>query len=261
VGILCNSDTFYGVYGSGIHFRCSVKGCNARIKIIDEFQCEQTGEHSNHDKNGEKIVKRRALMNNVKKLAKSTHLKPISILCKVKSEESFENSNSLPTDKHVKAIIKAVRKEEKIDEKLSNGINTLFYESICGFKFIHGCEEDIKFKKCIVFMNLKNETHLRNSKIWICDGTFSSCPKEFQQVYTIHAQIMSKFFPIFYVLLDSKSTNSYSNLLKTLSNINYGNWPLKIIIDFEIAIFKAVENVMKDTTIWFCFFPLYKKHL
>ena len=113
IGVLCNGDTFYGVYGSDIHFRCSIKGCNARIKIIDEIQCETTGEHSNHDKNGEKIVKRRELMNDIKKLAKTTHLKPISILCKVKSDENFANTNSLPTDKYVKTIIKKNRMDDK----------------------------------------------------------------------------------------------------------------------------------------------------
>jgi hypothetical protein len=41
----------------------------------------------------------------------------------------------------------------------------------------------------------------------VADGTFWSCPSEYQQLYTIQAIIRKKFFPLVFCFMKEKQTN------------------------------------------------------
>lgn len=69
-----------------------------------------------------------------------------------------------------------------------------------------------------MYFTYNNIIHLRNSKIWILDGTFKIVPYEFTQLVTIQASVYDKFIPLVYCLLQSKSADAYIFLLDMLKN-------------------------------------------
>jgi hypothetical protein len=64
-------------------------------------------------------------------------------------------------------------------------------------------------KRNLIFTTYLNLQHLENADIWVCDGTFYACPKEFSQLYTIQGRIRNNFYPLLYCLLDSKESEGY----------------------------------------------------
>lgn len=51
-----------------------------------------------------------------------------------------------------------------------------------------------EFDRIVVFTTEKNLKHFNFSKIVICDGTFKSCPINFEQLFAIQRNIGTKNF-------------------------------------------------------------------
>ncbi|KAF7670554.1 hypothetical protein CDIK_4570, partial [Cucumispora dikerogammari] len=66
--------------------------------------------------------------------------------------------------------------------------------------------------RVIVFITKQNMDHLEINKIWVCDGTFKTAPKKFEQLLTIQCLIRSKYF--FYYCFIEKGTK---RLIKSCS--------------------------------------------
>ena len=77
------------------------------------------------------------------------------------------------------------------------------------------------------------------------DGTFSSQPQIFAQLYTIHVKINNEFVPQLWCLLPDKRGATYTRLFQLLKqealNINVQLMPASIHIDFEMAVIQAVR--------------------
>ena len=97
------------------------------------------------------------------------------------------------------------------------------------------------------------------------DGTFFAAPEFFYQVYTIHAYIGSKLFPLVMALLPGKSRAIYEYMLtqiremlesKFVNENGQGlTWnPQSFQIDFERAMKKALRNVLPNTDVKGCLF-------
>ena len=69
-----------------------------------------------------------------------------------------------------------------------------------GEKFMYYDSGPQDEKRIIVFATLPAIDLLEESDDWFCDGTFSTAPNVFYQVYTIHAVVDSVNLPLVYVL-------------------------------------------------------------
>ena len=58
--------------------------------------------------------------------------------------------------------------------------------------------------RVIVFATLPGLDLLILSDGWFCDGTFSTAPNVYYQIYTIHASVEGCLFPTVYALLPDK---------------------------------------------------------
>ena len=69
----------------------------------------------------------------------------------------------------------------------------------------------------IIFATAQNFQYLSTAEFWIMDGTFSTVPIEFKQLYSIHATVGSdlskKTLPLVYILLSKKSQQIYKTAL------------------------------------------------
>lgn len=78
------------------------------------------------------------------------------------------------------------------------------------------------------------------------DGTFSSNPVIFAQLYTVHVKINSEFFPQLWCLLPDKRQATYERLFRLLKNEavqrNLQLIPVTVHVDFEQAIIQAIRS-------------------
>ena len=87
---------------------------------------------------------------------------------------------------------------------------------------------------------------LHNCEHWYVDGTFSSSPQHYSQLYIIRGWFMGEMYPCAYVALKNKSENTYKRMLQLL--IDNSSWELKPKVingDFEPAAIMA----------WYAKFP------
>lgn len=90
------------------------------------------------------------------------------------------------------------------------------------------------------------------------DGTFSSSPIAFKQLYTLHGvdEPTANIIPLIYCLLPDKKVETYA-ILFSLIKSQFRNWqPEKITVDFELAPIKAIRGVFPGIEIKGCFYHL-----
>lgn len=91
------------------------------------------------------------------------------------------------------------------------------------------------------------------------DGTFKSCPSQFEQLYTIHADLGStqeetNIVPVIFALLPNRKKETYLRLFFLIKK-ELPLWrPTKIVVDFEAAAIAAIREVFPGTSIHGCYF-------
>ena len=93
----------------------------------------------------------------------------------------------------------------------------------------------------LIFMSDFGRNILKNSETWSSDGTFSTVPRDFSQIYVVFGSSHDKFFPCAYMLLPNKSASVYEYALETLK-LELQYTPRTINIEFEQAVIKAVKS-------------------
>lgn len=88
------------------------------------------------------------------------------------------------------------------------------------------------------------------------DGTFSSAPIMFYQVYTIHGIFDGFVIPLVFCLLPNKRSSTYCKVLNKLKELRPQLNPKSIMMDYEKAQINAFQSVFKDITVRGCFFHL-----
>jgi hypothetical protein len=89
---------------------------------------------------------------------------------------------------------------------------------------------------------------------WFCDGTFSSAPTLFYQVYTIHTVQYSNVLPSVYILLSDKKEKTYRCMFQALKSITTGLCLKTIMVDFVKAAMNAINYEFPKTKVKGCFF-------
>lgn len=120
--------------------------------------------------------------------------------------------------------------------------------------------------RILIFGTITNLRRLSQSKLYMLDGTFSTAPNNFRQVFTILGSIngtaSGKFLPFVHMLLPSKNERTYFKALKLLRRIARENEivldPEIVLTDFELAEVNAVKKIFPDSSQYGCFFHLVK---
>ncbi|KAE9524609.1 hypothetical protein AGLY_014659 [Aphis glycines] len=107
----------------------------------------------------------------------------------------------------------------------------------------------------IVFASPEGMLELSKLTKWYMDGTFFTCPKEFHQVYIIHACIKNTPISCVYALLQRKNKEIYVELLLKLKSMLSELKLNTISIDFEQSM---IELVFVDINIQCCYYHLPK---
>ncbi|XP_075263998.1 uncharacterized protein LOC142355846 [Convolutriloba macropyga] len=107
-------------------------------------------------------------------------------------------------------------------------------------------------KRFLIFGTEYNLQLLSDNKQWFVDGTFKSCPDNFNQIFTVHCLDNGITVPCIYALLPDKKQDTYvafwENLIDSLSH------PDTIMTDFECASKNAATEAFPNTEVVGCFF-------
>lgn len=100
---------------------------------------------------------------------------------------------------------------------------------------------------------------LQYAKRWFCDGTFKILPKQFQQMWSIHAFIRKgesiKQIPLVLCLMSRRKTRDYVAVFKRLKEVINGDLHVQgFVVDFEKGAWKAIRQEFPNTMIKGCAF-------
>ena len=120
-------------------------------------------------------------------------------------------------------------------------------------------------KRLFIFTTSGNLQHLSTSKKWYGDGTFSVSPPDFEQLYTIHGDVLGEIIPLLFCLLPDRKSATYKFVLQKVLNeleLKHNGLVLETFgMDFEKSMMKAIDEVFcKSVDIEGCFFHFAQCH-
>ena len=112
----------------------------------------------------------------------------------------------------------------------------------------------------MLFMSPVGIDVLKQSKVWYADGTFSTAPVPYAQVYIVFGNTSEgKVLPCAFGVLPNKQTVTYRSFWTQIkhaidSGIQPAYCPTHLIVDFEAAVIKAFLEVYPAAKITGCHF-------
>ena len=111
-------------------------------------------------------------------------------------------------------------------------------------------KDDLGAARIICFASNFGLSLLRKAECWSSDGTFSTCPEPFYQLYTVHAHLGSSSYPAAFFFMPGKKKLHYREALQELkthvlaagSSSSTSPLPLRrYLIDFEAAVMSEIR--------------------
>ncbi|CAF3817177.1 unnamed protein product [Rotaria magnacalcarata] len=105
----------------------------------------------------------------------------------------------------------------------------------------------------VIFACDRNLSVSNQCEHWFMDGTFSICPKDYYQLFTVHGMFSDQIVLLVYGLFIGKDTNDYDNFFQQLL-LKYDYEPEPILVDFESATLKSTKSIFPDAIQIGCLF-------
>jgi len=239
---------------------CTNKRCNAFLKFDTHgVEIDNNLEHNNHAADEKRSLVRQKLSNSVKR-------KAVEQLCErpskiIHSEITPDDLNILDS-KDINLIRKNIHTARMSKYPILPKTLLEFYAmvpDVVDKLHTNGGEKwiiDIDNNKGVVcFSTIKNLNFFKKCDAVLMDGTFSSCPSLFNQLFVVHGVKNNIYVPLFFCLLMGKSVTDYCTALEFLKQRS-PLLPTTFHIDFEQSIHSAVRLVWPMSKIKGCRFHL-----
>ncbi|XP_046549556.1 uncharacterized protein LOC124259465 [Haliotis rubra] len=119
-----------------------------------------------------------------------------------------------------------------------------YTQTLSGENFILHADD-----KMTIFTTTSNLHHLSRANTFYCDGTFSESLSIYHQLYTIHAMVNNKMFPLIYGLLPDKKEATYHRFFSIIkeksSELKIHLHPAFVFTDFDPAAQNAIKDVFR----------------
>lgn len=229
--------------------------CRGRVHLSDGKILKNT-DHNHVPNSTDSYVQK--TLNVLKEIATnnidaSTH----SVVATALSQIPTECAAQLPNIHRLKRTIQRVRKQQLKLPNDPTDFNFIIPEEMTkttdGNLFLQ-YDSGINTDRILIFSTTNLLKLMAQCNNWFCDGTFSSAPSLFYQVYIIHAVQYSNVLPSAYILLPDKKEITYRRMFQALKTLSIGLSPKTIMVDFEKAAMNAINYEFPETEIKGCFF-------
>lgn len=241
---------------------CCKNSCTAHLKLDEDNNIIDNHSIHNHEQCDEKTLTRQNLSNTLKRKAvEDITCKPAKLLhseLKNGDMDSLTNNDMDLIRRNIHyARSRAHGLLPKSRDETHSALNNTVMKTNCDedFMFINDVQNSI-----VGFSTEKNLKVLCDVHAIYMDGTFSSCPKYFLQLFTIHGFHDNVYIPLVYFLLPDKEkltyTKAFSHLMDYCEGSSVSFTPIDIFVDFELAIHIAVKEVWPRSQLKGCRFHL-----
>ncbi|CAM4946602.1 unnamed protein product [Rotaria socialis] len=243
------------------YWRCENRLCAAVIHtdINDQFKVRK-GDHSSHLSSPEHI-EILSLKSNIKQRV-VTEATPIGRIYDeevAKAQLSQTALSIVASAQDAKSPLNRIRRLETplLPKSCRFDIPTLYNHTINVERFLL-YDKMRRNKRILIFATDDQLRVLFKAKHILMDGTFSSCPPFFDQVYTLHAIKFEQSFPCVFALLTGRSSSIYKEMLQQLEEeaerLQMDFVPNQITTDFEKALVKPLREQFVGATHSSCYF-------
>ncbi|CAM4985558.1 unnamed protein product [Rotaria socialis] len=229
------------------YWRCETRFCSATLITTRNIS---TGGHSIstegeiHHLHAPSIAKQeiRVFRAQVKRRVRE-ELTPVTLLIEQEMRKinlSSEAQQLLTHPQHMKAAFS--RERHKCIPNIPH-----MYTLTRGFeRFLLNDKTTVSGGRLLIFSSNTQLDELFKSSYVFCDGTFSTVPLIFNQLYTFHGYRKNEVFPCAFALLGDKKTSTYIQMIEDLKTaaISMGTKfePLVLMSDFETSLIKALPT-------------------
>ena len=222
--------------------RRSGNGCKMKVTLDPgEDLLNQSGEHT-HVPNPERVEAQK-VRSRMKGEARGSDAKTNTM---VAANMAGCNDGVLGNLPSLETMRRDVRRQRQVHQNLPpipNPDDNLFQivypfdETTTGEPLLH--YDNHRQDRILIFGTRESLNFLETSSHWFMDGTFSTVPQQFCQLYTIHGRNVVGA----YCLLPNKRTDTYNEMLTQVQAITNGVNPESVMIDFEQSMMTAWEHI------------------
>lgn len=154
---------------------------------------------------------------------------------------------------------RGTQKEPKTQEEVALDKEMVHMKDGSNFLVI----DEVLEERMIIFCSEKGKECLRSKQDFFMDGTFKSCSKQFNQIYTIHAdygssEVETNIHPVVFALLPNKKKATYVRVFRHVLQAVPEWKPRNITVDFEGSAINAIREVSPTSEIHGCYFHFKK---
>ena len=236
---------------TGSSYRCETRTCPGSICIMDGrlFNIRDHTHQPCYTNAGVQLLKEK-----IKNRALETTEKPNETINKYMIGENQYLAGEMPPYRQIVDGITAVRRRKGIIiPKNKNKLDEEFKFSKNNQNFLFFDNEDTAGHRILIYATYANLIHLSHTQLIVCDGTFFACPAPYTQIYTLMGYIRGKCYPLVYVLMETRTKESYQMLFNALkTHINAVD--INFVVDFEDAPISVISLLFPNSKITGCFF-------
>ncbi|CAF3073065.1 unnamed protein product [Rotaria sp. Silwood2] len=226
------------------YWKCTYNGCSSKIHTDLNDKLLKTIDDHSHPSEKE-VIQVREFREKVKQRAVN-ETTPIPRIY----DEECEKDNGI--NKARRAITAVIPTTQLFD------IPETFTKTLRNDDFLIVDKMITRRQRIILFASNNQLKLLFNSDKILMDGTFSTCPKMFDQVYTIHAIKYEQSFPCVFGLLPNRLKGTYhfmfQELKSTATQMQLNFTPKSIMTDFEPALIGVIAAEFSGVTHSSCYF-------
>lgn len=231
----------------GIFWRCIHKGCQGRMKTDDDKQTVFYDGGHNHQPDLDEIAVRQ-VKTRARKRAR-TETTPIPAIYRQEVAALAGMPAAAATMPAFLSVSTTLHRERRSvfpalpASRQALVIPPQFQDTSAGNRFLLKSGHNNRY---VIWASDENLRELCNAQHVSMDGTFSTVPAIFQQLFTVHAFFDNHLLPLVYVLMAKKTTSAYVKVFRALKaaclNLGCQLQPVDIMTDFESGLIPAIQQ-------------------
>ena len=242
---------------------CTFNGCLSKVHTTLDNQLIQFIDKHDHPSEKEKIEVRK-----FREKVKERAVNETTPVPQIYEEEcarmmlSFAAITILPSEREMNSSLNKTRRAitPLIPTTQLFDVPEPFNKTLRKNEFVVVDKMITRRQRILLFVSNEQLKMLFNAETILMDGTFSSCPSMFDQVYTIHSIKFDQSFPCVFGLLPNRTKSTYIFMIQELKllaeQMQLQFAPKSIMTDFESGLMSVLKTEFPSALYSSCYFHL-----